>query len=110
MMQHYSKRHKEYQDLDKKVKNLQIFTQTKDQIFEGFTAELCQTVTKIGVALATVQSLPDGATRDRHLDILRSECQQEIKMLNEVECLHKFLTPDNVIFFEQFNLLNSDKN
>ncbi len=109
-IQHYSRRHNEYQDLDKKIKNLQVFNQTKDQIFEGFTAELRQTVTKIGVALATVKSLPDGAIRDRHLEILRAECQQEIKMLNEVEGLHKFLTPDNVIFLKQFNLLNNSNN
>jgi two-component system, OmpR family, alkaline phosphatase synthesis response regulator PhoP len=110
MMQHYFKRQQEYQDFDKKIKNLQTFNQTKDRIFESFTAELRQTVTKITVALTTVQSLPDGAIRDRHLEILRAECQQEIKMLNEVEGLHKFLTPDNVSFLKQFNLLDNSRN
>ena len=108
-MQHYFNRHQEYQSFNKKIQNLQTFNQTKDRIFESFTAELRQTVTKISVALTTVQSLPDGATRDRHLDILRAECQQEIKLLNEVEGLHKFLTPDNVSFLKQFNLLTSNE-
>jgi two-component system, OmpR family, alkaline phosphatase synthesis response regulator PhoP len=105
-MEHYFHRHQEYQNFSKKIQNLQTFNQTKDRIFESFTAELRQTVTKISVALATIQTLPPGATRDRHLEILRAECQQEIKLLNEVEGLHKFLTPDNVSFLKQFNLLN----
>jgi two-component system, OmpR family, alkaline phosphatase synthesis response regulator PhoP len=107
VMRHYFQKHQEYQNLHKKIQNLHTFNQTKDRIFESFTAELRQTVTKISVALTTIQSLPDGVTRDRHLEILRSECQQEIKLLNEVEGLHKFLTPDNVSFLKQFNLLNS---
>ncbi|AFY92156.1 response regulator transcription factor [Chamaesiphon minutus] len=109
-MEHYFNRHQEYQNFSKKIQNLQTFNQTKDRIFESFTAELRQTVTKISVALTTVQSLPDGATRDRHLEILRAECQQEIKLLNEVEGLHKFLTPDNVSFLKQFNLFNGGGN
>ncbi|WP_310424685.1 response regulator [Chamaesiphon sp. VAR_48_metabat_135_sub] len=110
MMQHYFNRNQEYQTFNKKIQDLQIFNQTKDRIFENFTAELRQTVTKISLALATIQSLPSGATRDRHLEILRAECQQEIKMLNEVEGLHKFLTPDNVSFLNQFKLLNGSGN
>ena len=109
-MQHYFNRHQEYQNFSKKIQNLQTFNQTKDRIFESFTAELRQTVTKISLALATIQTLPSGATRDRHLEILRAECQQEIKLLNEVEGLHKFLTPDNVSFLKQFNLLNGIQN
>lgn len=109
-MQHYFNRHQEYQNFSKQIQNLQTFNQTKDRIFESFTAELRQTVTKISLALATIQSLPSGSTRDRHLEILRAECQQEIKLLNEVEGLHKFLTPDNVSFLQQFNLLNNSKN
>jgi two-component system, OmpR family, alkaline phosphatase synthesis response regulator PhoP len=104
------RRHQEYHAFNKKIQNLQNFNQTKDRIFGSFITELRQTVTKISVALSTVQSLPDGATRDRHLEILRSECQQEIKLLNEVEGLHKFLTPDNVSFLKQFNLLTNEEN
>jgi two-component system, OmpR family, alkaline phosphatase synthesis response regulator PhoP len=110
LMKHYFSRHQEYQNFHKKIQNLQTFNQTKDRIFASFTTELRQTVTKINLALTTVQSLPDGATRDRHLEILRAECQQEIKLLNEVEGLHKFLTPDNVSFLQQFNLLTSNEN
>lgn len=109
-MQHYFNRHQEYQNFSKKIQNLQTFNQTKDRIFESFTAELRQTVTKISLALATIQTLPSGATRDRHLEILRAECQQEIKLLNEVEGLHKFLIPDNVSFLKQFNLLDGGGN
>ncbi len=110
VMKHYFNRHKEYQTFNKQIQNLQTFNQTKNRIFESFTLELRQTVTKINMALTTVQSLPDGAIRDRHLEILRAECQQEIKLINEVEGLHKFLTPDNVSFLKQFNLLTSDRN
>jgi two-component system, OmpR family, alkaline phosphatase synthesis response regulator PhoP len=110
VMKHYFNRHKEYQAFNKKIQNLQTFNQTKNRIFESFTFELRQVTTKINMALTTVQSLPDGAIRDRHLEILRSECQQEIKLINEVEGLHKFLTPDNVSFLKQFNLLTSDRN
>jgi two-component system, OmpR family, alkaline phosphatase synthesis response regulator PhoP len=107
---YYFSRHQEYQTFNKKIQNLQTFNQTKDRIFESFTTELRQTVAKINIALTTIQSLPDGVIRDRHLEILRAECQQEINLLNEVEGLHKFLTPDNVSFLKQFNLLTSDKN
>lgn len=110
MMQHYFDKHHEHQKFTKQIQNLQAFNQTKDRIFESFTGELRQTVTKISVALTTVQSLPDGATRDRHLEILRAECRQEIKLLNEVEGLHKFLTPDNVSFLKQSNLLSDGHN
>jgi two-component system, OmpR family, alkaline phosphatase synthesis response regulator PhoP len=110
MMKHYFNRYQEYHAFNKKIQNLQTFNQTKDRIFGNFITELRQTVTKISLALTTVQSLPDGATRDRHLEILRSECQKEIKLLNEVEGLHKFLTPDNVSFLKQLNLLTSEEN
>ena len=110
VMKHYFKRHQEYQTFNKKIQNLHTFNQTKDRIFASFTTELRHTVTKINLALTTVQSLPDGTIRDRHLEILRAECQQEIKLLNEVESLHKFLTPDNVSFLKQFNLLTSSEN
>jgi two-component system, OmpR family, alkaline phosphatase synthesis response regulator PhoP len=110
VMKHYFSRHQEYQTFNKKIQNLHIFNQTKDRVFESFISELRQTLTKINIALTTVQSLPDGAIRDRHLEILRTECQQEIKLLNEVESLHKFLTPDNVSFLKQFNLLTSSTN
>lgn len=110
VMKHYFNRHQEYQNFNKKIQNLHTFNQTKDRIFTSFTTELRQTVTKINLALTTVQSLPDGAIRDRHLEILRAECQQEIKLLNEVEGLHKFLTPDNVSFLKQFNLLTNGGN
>jgi two-component system, OmpR family, alkaline phosphatase synthesis response regulator PhoP len=110
VMKHYFNRHQEYHNLTKKIQNLHTFNQTKDRIFISFITELRQTVTKITLALTTVQSLPDGAIRDRHLEILRAECQQEIKLLNEVEGLHKFLTPDNVSFLKQFNLLTSSEN
>jgi two-component system, OmpR family, alkaline phosphatase synthesis response regulator PhoP len=107
VMRHYFQKHQEYQNLHRKIQNLHTFNQTKDRVFESFIAELRQMITKISVALTTIQSLPDGSTRDRHLEILKLECQQEIKLLNEVEGLHKFLTPENVSFLQQFNLLNS---
>ena len=110
VMKHYFNRHQEYQAFNKKIQNLHTFNQTKDRIFTSFTTELRQTVTKINVGLTTVQSLPDGAIRDRHFEILRVECQAEIKLLNEVESLHKFLTPDNVSFLKQFNLLTNSEN
>jgi two-component system, OmpR family, alkaline phosphatase synthesis response regulator PhoP len=110
VMKHYFNRHQEYHNLTKKIQNLHTFNQTKDRIFTSFVTELRQTVTKTTLALTTVQSLPDGAIRDRHLEILRAECQQEIKLINEVEGLHKFLTPDNVSFLKQFNLLTSSEN
>ncbi len=109
LMKHYFNRHQEYQNFNKKIENLQTFNQTKNRILESFIMELRQTVTKITLALTTIQNLPDGAIRDRHLEILRSECQQEIKLINEVEGLNKFLTPDNVSFLKQFNLLTSEQ-
>jgi hypothetical protein len=105
MMQHYFSKNKEYQQLNKQIENLRSFNQTKDAIFNKFSLELRQTINKINFALKTIQSLPAGDTRDRHLEILQSECQQDIKLLNEVEDIYKFLTPENLGFLQSYNLL-----
>jgi DNA-binding response OmpR family regulator len=105
MMQHYFSKNREYQQLNKQVQNLRSFNQTKDEIFNKFALDLRQTMTKINIALKTIQNLPAGDTRDRHLEILQAECQQDIKLLNEVEDIYKFLTPENVGFLQSYNLL-----
>jgi two-component system, OmpR family, alkaline phosphatase synthesis response regulator PhoP len=64
VLKHYFHRHQEYHAFNKKFQNLQNFNQTKDRIFGSFITELRQTVTKISVALTTVQSLPDGQVFD----------------------------------------------
>jgi two-component system, OmpR family, alkaline phosphatase synthesis response regulator PhoP len=105
-IQHYFSKNKQYQELLNQVENLQSFRRTRDEIFNKFSIDLRQTITKINLAVRVLQNLPDGAARDRHLEILQQECEEDIKLLNEVEHLHKFLTPENVSFLKQYNLLN----
>jgi DNA-binding response OmpR family regulator len=105
IMQHYFSKNREYQQLNKQIQNLRSFNQTKDEIFNKFSLDLRRTITNINIALKTIQNLPAGDTRDRHLEILQAECQQDIKLLNEVEDIYKFLTPENVGFLQSYNLL-----
>jgi DNA-binding response OmpR family regulator len=105
-IQHYFTKHKEYQELSKKIENLQTLHQTREEVYKKLSVDLRQTVTKINLAIRILQNLPDGTARDRHLHILQQECEEDIKTLNEVEYLNKFLTPENIGILKQYNLLN----
>jgi hypothetical protein len=59
------------------------------------------------MAIHMMRNAPPGVQRDRYLEILQAECDQEINLLNEVTELRNFLTPENFHLLRQYKLLRN---
>lgn len=94
-------------DLEKKVHNLQQFTENREEIFQNFSENLRNSVAKINMAIHMMRNAPAGVQRDRYLEILQAECDSEINLLNEVTELRNFLTPENFSLLRQYKLLKN---
>lgn len=107
MMQQYIVEQQKYKELEKKVHNLQQFVENREEIFQNFSENLRNSVAKVNMAIHMMRNAPPGVQRDRYLEILQAECDQEINLLNEVTELRNFLTPENFHLLRQYKLLRN---
>ncbi len=105
MTRYYTSERQRYKELERKMQNLQQFTESRDEIFKKFSEDLRHSVSKINMAIHMLKKTPPGLQRDRYLEILQEECDQEISLLNQVTELRNFLTPENLTILRQYNLL-----
>lgn len=94
-----------FQDLAAELDRLSSVITAKDNALENFSQEMRRPLTNLKLAIERLQQDPDPEQRDRYLEILHSEFQREIKLLEQVSALQKLLTPENITLLNQFNLL-----
>lgn len=99
--------HQRCKEIEKKVKNLQQFVENREEIFQNFSENLRNSVAKINMAIHMMRNAQPGVQRDRYLEILQAECDEEINLLNQVTELRSFLTPENFHLLKQYKLLRS---
>lgn len=102
----YSNQYKRAKELQQKLKELQLVSETQDKLLKEFVENLRNPLTNINMAIHMLRTMPSGAKRDRYLEILQEEFTQEIELLNQISELQELLTPENVKLLRQFNLLS----
>lgn len=77
----------------------------KDEMLENFNQELRRPLSNIKLAIEMLEKEGDEMHRERYVEVLRSEFEREITLLNQIAELQKLLTPENIHLLSQFNLL-----
>jgi DNA-binding response OmpR family regulator len=106
--QQYSSQYKRAQELQQKLQELQLLSETQDKLLKQFIEKLRNPLSNINMAIHMLKAMPPGTKRDRYLEILQEEFAQEIQLLNQLSDLRELLTPENIKLLRQFNLLSSD--
>lgn len=94
-----------FQDLATEIDRLSTVIAAKDNAIDNFSQKIRRPLTNLKLAVDRLQQNPDPEQRDRYLEILRSEFQREISLLEQVSALQKLLTPENIHLLTQFNML-----
>jgi DNA-binding response OmpR family regulator len=102
----YSAQYKRAKELQEKLQELQLLSETQDKLLKQFIEKLRNPLSNINMAIHMLKTMPPGMKRDRYLDILEAEFAQEIELLNQFSNLQELLTPENIKLLRQFNLLN----
>ncbi|MDX2231596.1 MAG: response regulator [Leptolyngbyaceae cyanobacterium bins.349] len=105
LIQKYQTERRRSEELEKQVENLQQFLDTQDHFIKNFVQELKNPLSNMNMAICLVRDAKTDRDRDRYLQILRDECEREINLLNQIEELQAFLTPENSKLLHQLNLL-----
>lgn len=92
--------------LGSELNRIKQLLSAKDEILENFNQELRRPLSNIKLALEMLEGEGDDPHRERYLEVLRSEFEREITLLNQIAELQKLLTPDNIHLLSQFNLLH----
>lgn len=103
----YSTQYKRAKELQQKLQELQLLSETQDKLLKQFIEKLRNPLSNINMAIHMLKTMPSGTKRDHYLDILQEEFAQEIELLNQLSDLQELLTPENVKLLCQFNLLNN---
>jgi two-component system, OmpR family, alkaline phosphatase synthesis response regulator PhoP len=107
LAQQYTAQYKRARDLQQKVQDLQLLSNTQDKLLKQLIENLRSPLTNINMAIELLKTTPAGTKRDRYLEILQEEFAQEIQFLNQLSDLQELLTPENVKLLRQFNLLKN---
>jgi DNA-binding response OmpR family regulator len=105
MKQNYLVACQQIEGLQQQVKDLQQFTDAKDQLLNNLIEELRNPLSNISMAIHLLKEAASGAQRDRYLKILQEEFSHEIALINQVTELQQLLTPANIKLLRQFKLL-----
>lgn len=108
LLQEYSVHYKRAKELQQKMQELQLLNETQDKLLKQLIEKLSNPLTNINMAIQMLKTMPAGAKRDRYLEILQEEFEQEIQLLNQLSDLQELLTPENIKLLRQFNLLSRD--
>lgn len=107
ILQQYNTQDRQAKDLQKKLQETQLLSETQDILLKQFIEKLRNPLSNIHMAIHMLKTMPPGTKRDHYLNILQEEFAQEIELLNQLSDLQELLTPENVKLLRQFNLLNN---
>lgn len=78
-----------YEKTRQHVEQLRHLNQLKDEFLSTVQDELKHPLTKMKMAIEMLKIAPDSDKRQRHLEILESECIKEINLVNDLLTLQK---------------------
>lgn len=106
-IQQYELERERAKKLQKRVQELQIISNTAEELLQKISLELRDPLSNISMALHMLKVAPSDEARERYLNILREECEREIALLNQLSNWQNLLTPENA---KLLRLLTEKKN
>lgn len=90
--------------LHEQMQQLQQLNQLKDDFLSTVSHELRTPLTNIKMAIQMLQVAPTSERRDRYLQILQSECDREVTLINDLLDLQRLETGIDCIALETMQL------
>lgn len=89
-----------------KLAQVESLVKIKDELLKKISEELRDPLSNINMAIKMLENAVTDEQREKYMKILQSECDREIKVLNEVAELQELLTPDKAQILQRYNLIN----
>lgn len=105
LIQRFSSELKELNSLKKNLKELEQKEEFQEQIFQVLFEEIRGNLAKMNLAIYMLKKECSAEQRKRYLRVLQEECAAEMELLDKVAELRHLLTPDNLQFLQNHNLL-----
>lgn len=105
LMQQYLDERRHSHHLERELENLYEISAVRGEQFNEVLEELRQSISTINLAVNALKTIPDATRRERYLEILATECDREIDLLNRVPELRLFLIPETMNILCKFDLL-----
>jgi DNA-binding response OmpR family regulator len=105
LMQQYLNERQHSQHLKRELQNFYEISAVKGEQFNEVFEELRQSVSTINLAVNALGTIPDASRKNRYLEILKTECDREIALLNRVPECRSFLIPETLNILREFDVL-----
>lgn len=97
---------KQFDSLREELMKISQLVEAQKNLLANIDQELRRPLSNIVMALKMLETDAPKESRERYLQILQSEFNREISLLNQMAQLQQLLTPENVTLLTQFHLLN----
>lgn len=97
---------KQFDSLREELMKISQLVEAQNNLLANIDQELRRPLSNIVMALKMLETDAPKESRERYLQILQSEFNREISLLNQMAQLQQLLTPENVTLLTQFHLLN----
>lgn len=102
-IQHYAVEQGIAKGLQKRVKELEQLSQTREELLQRLSQDLRDPLSNINMAIQMLKVAPSQEVRDRYLKILQQECARELAIINQINNLKDLITAQNADILRRFN-------
>lgn len=103
-IQHHSFDEGKAKGLQKRVRELEQLSQTREELLQKLSQELRDPMSNINMAIQMLKVAPSEQVRARYIKILQQECARELAILNQVNNLKEFVTTENAELLRRINM------
>ena len=103
-MQQSSTERQRAKGLQRRVRELQQLSDTKEDLLQRLCQDLRDPLSNITMAIQLLKIAASEPARQRYLQILQEECAREIALLNQLSNLQDLLSPENAKILLRLNL------
>jgi DNA-binding response OmpR family regulator len=103
----FSSEFKELESLRNKIADFQQRKRLEDTLLEKIVEDLRSNLAKMNLASYLLRQDIKENRKVLYVEILREECDEQIKLLEKMSELRALLTPDNLKILQRYNLLGN---
>lgn len=89
--------------LQKRVKELEQLSQTREELLQRLSQDLRDPLSNINMAIQMLKVAPSQEVRDRYLKILQQECARELAIINQINNSKDLITAQNAELLRRFS-------